>query len=490
MDSPRPHNTRTREPVEHAARSLSRRSRLRAAPERPLLEGPAQGDVSRRDRIERRLLVAADVVAGLGALGVVALLSGGNLPSAVLLGYLPVLLLTAKLLGLYDRDELVVRKTTLDESPLLFQLATLLTLLFAITPTALVGEILHREQVLALWPSLMALLLCMRAVARFAAAQILAEERCLVVGDGEAAFMLAGELEMRGQGAAEVVGIVSLERGFDRALSETMRAIKDKGVHRVIVAPRTTDSEDVLDVIKAVKGLGVKVSLLPRMLEVVGSSVVFDDVGGVKLLGIRRFGLSRSSRVIKRSFDVLGSGLGLLAVGPLLLLIALLVRRDSRGPVLFRQTRVGRNGERFEMLKFRTMVDGADALKAGLLAHNETDGLFKMADDPRVTRVGGVLRKLSLDELPQLMNVLRGDMSLVGPRPLVIDEDELVQGLARRRLHLTPGMTGHWQILGSARIPLHEMVKIDYLYVANWSLWTDLKILLRTVPYMLRRGGV
>ncbi len=136
------------------------------------------------------------------------------------------------------------------------------------------------------------------------------------------------------------------------------------------------------------------------------------------------------------------------------------------------------------------MVVDAEAQKAALMARNQTSGLFKMADDPRVTRVGRVLRKTALDELPQLINVLRGEMSLVGPRPLVVDEDEKIVGWHRRRLHLTPGMTGPWQILGSARVPLHEMVNIYYLYVANWTFWTDAKILLRTVIYMVRGGGM
>jgi lipopolysaccharide/colanic/teichoic acid biosynthesis glycosyltransferase len=170
--------------------------------------------------------------------------------------------------------------------------------------------------------------------------------------------------------------------------------------------------------------------------------------------------------------------------------IAVAIRLDSRGPILFRQTRIGRDGAPFEIFNFRTKVPDAEALKQELAHLNETDGLFKIAADPRITRVGAFLRRAALDELPQLFNVWRGEMSLVGPRPLVVDEDAKIEGLDRSRLHLTPGMTGHWQILGSARIPLHEMVGIDYLYVANWSLWTDLKILLRTVPYMLARRGM
>jgi lipopolysaccharide/colanic/teichoic acid biosynthesis glycosyltransferase len=208
-------------------------------------------------------------------------------------------------------------------------------------------------------------------------------------------------------------------------------------------------------------------------------------------MGVRRFELTRSSGVVKRSFDLLGASLGLLAVSPLLVAIAIAIKLDSRGSVFFRQLRVGQHGERFHMLKFRTMVPDAEALKDSLRDRNEAQGgLFKIADDPRVTSVGRFLRKSALDELPQLINILKGQMSLVGPRPLVVEEDQRVEGWHRRRLELTPGMTGHWQILGPARVPLAEMVAIDYLYVANWSLWKDVKILLRTVPHVLGRRGL
>jgi exopolysaccharide biosynthesis polyprenyl glycosylphosphotransferase len=243
--------------------------------------------------------------------------------------------------------------------------------------------------------------------------------------------------------------------------------------------------------VRTLKAVGVRVSVLPRILEVVGSAVEFDELHGVTLMGVRRFDLTRSSAAVKRAFDVIGASAALIAVAPLMALIALAIKLDSRGPVFFRQLRVGQDGERFRMFKFRTMVPEADELKASLRQLNEAkEGLFKIARDPRITRVGRFLRRSALDELPQLFDVLRGEMSLVGPRPLVVDEDECVRGWYRRRLELMPGMTGPWQILGPARVPLQEMVAIDYLYVANWSLWADLKILLRTVPFVFARRGL
>ena len=267
-------------------------------------------------------------------------------------------------------------------------------------------------------------------------------------------------------------------------------AVRTHDAQRVILAPRNADSDTVLEAVRLAKSMNVKVSLCPRLFEVVGSSVAFDELDGLPVLGVPRFGLTRSSLALKRATDIAGASIGLVVVAPLFALIAALVRLDSHGSVFFRQDRVGRDGRPFSMLKFRTMVVGAEERKDELRERNESQGLFKITDDPRVTRVGRLLRATSLDELPQLLNVLRGDMSLVGPRPLVVDEDALVHGWHRSRLHLTPGMTGPWQLLGAAKVPLNEMVKIDYLYIANWSLWTDVKILLRTVAHMFRRDGI
>jgi exopolysaccharide biosynthesis polyprenyl glycosylphosphotransferase len=262
-------------------------------------------------------------------------------------------------------------------------------------------------------------------------------------------------------------------------------------VQRAIVAPDSVEANKMLDLICTFEAVGVKVSVLPRLLEVVGSSVEFDDLHGVTVMGVRRFALTRSSTTVKRAFDLVGSILGLLAVAPVMIAIAIAIKFDSKGPLFFKQRRVGQHGTYFEVFKFRTMVPDADALKDSLRDRNEAqEGLFKIADDPRITRVGRFLRKSALDELPQMFNIVRGEMSLVGPRPLVVDEDQHVVGWYRRRLELTPGMTGPWQILGPARVPLREMGAIDYLYVANWSLWGDIKILLRTVPHVVGRRGL
>jgi exopolysaccharide biosynthesis polyprenyl glycosylphosphotransferase len=317
-------------------------------------------------------------------------------------------------------------------------------------------------------------------------------ERCLVIGDAELAARIRERL---GSSAARATVVASLPLTGDNvgALDspESLRhVVTELSVHRLILAPTTADTSEMAELIRIAKAVGVRVSVLPRMFEAVGAAVEFDDVGGLTMLGVRRFGLVRSSRLLKRAFDFVAAGIVLALAAPVMAVIALAIRLDSKGPIFFRQPRVGRDGRHFDIFKYRSMVVDAEQQKERLLALNEAGvGLFKLTHDPRVTRVGNFLRKTSLDELPQLYNVLRGEMSLVGPRPLVIDEDAMVVGMDRSRLHLTPGMTGPWQIMGT-RVPMHEMVAIDYLYVANWSLWQDFKVLLRTVRHVLRRGNV
>jgi exopolysaccharide biosynthesis polyprenyl glycosylphosphotransferase len=323
-------------------------------------------------------------------------------------------------------------------------------------------------------------------------------ERCLVIGAVGACEHVREKLGTTTAVSAEVVcevpfkdalaeveGVEALSRGDDLS-----HLIAGSDIHRVILAPQSAKAEHVLNLVGAAKALGVKVSVLPQMLDTVGSPVVPAKGDGMTVLWMPSFELARSSRIMKRALDLFASGVGLVVLSPVFAMTALTVKADSRGPIFFRQLRVGRGGDVFEMLKFRTMVQGADEQKAQLQERNEVQGLFKIANDPRLTRVGRYLRRISLDELPQLWNVLQGDMSLVGPRPLVLEEDQKVDGWYRRRLQLTPGMTGQWQVLGSPRIPLADMVKIDYLYVANWSLSTDVKILLKTVPHVLRQRGM
>ena len=447
----------------------------------------------RTNRIYRRLLGVADMLACLVALTVcIPILGQGTdqVHAGLLLG-LPLVLVISKLLGLYDRDELVLHKSTLEEAPKLFELATLFSLVLWIGSGPLHLGLLGGDQVAGLWGVLFAGLLLGRVAARSIARRATEPERCLLLGDPDACERARVKLEGGRVNAEVVASITSVRIGEEEVPLATIAQIAlEHDVQRVIVAPRSTDHGDVLNLVRAVKSIGLNVSVLPRLLEIVGSSVVVDDVDGLRVLGVRRFGLTRSSLLVKRTLDVTASTLGLILLAPLLAIIAAVIKIDSKGPVFFRQQRIGRDEEVFDVLKFRSMVPDAEAQKDDLRDLNEASGLFKIADDPRVTRVGRFLRRSSLDELPQLINVFKGEMSLVGPRPLIGEENLLIEGWDRHRLHLTPGMTGPWQVLGSTRIPLDEMVKLDYLYVATWSLWGDIKILLRTVAFVFARQGL
>jgi len=199
--------------------------------------------------------------------------------------------------------------------------------------------------------------------------------------------------------------------------------------------------------------------------------------------------LGMTSRAIKRTFDLVIATTILIVFAIPMVLMSIAIKIDSRGPVLFAQRRVGRGGKTFRLFKFRTMANDAEERHRELMKQSRDPNWLDLERDPRVTRVGGFLRRTSLDELPQLINVLRGEMSLVGPRPLPEAEDRMVNGYARGRLDLTPGVSGLWQVLGRTVIPFDEMVKLDYMYVTNWSLWLDLRLMLQTLPAVLGRRG-
>jgi len=330
--------------------------------------------------------------------------------------------------------------------------------------------------------------------------RVLMTRRAVIVGTGSEARLLQRKLRTHPEYGLDVVGFIGEERtnGHPDDDTEVLASLEDIGqvieefdVDRVLLASSVGSHEDMLDLVRSVRRPDLKVSIVPNYFEVFTSRVILDDVEGMPIVTLPPIRLGTSSRVLKRTFDLVVSALVLLLLAPALMVIALAIKLDSRGPILYRQARRGRLGSTFEIFKFRTMCVGAEAQRDDVLHLNDVDGpLFKIKGrDPRVTRVGAFLRRTSLDELPQLLNVLSGEMSLVGPRPFVVYEADLITGWASRRLDVVPGITGLWQVLGRNDIPFEEMVKLDYLYVTNWSLWWDLKLLCQTIPVVLRKSG-
>jgi len=215
-----------------------------------------------------------------------------------------------------------------------------------------------------------------------------------------------------------------------------------------------------------------------------------DDLGGVPMIGVKKISITGWKLVTKRAIDFTIALVGLIISSPLTLLIALAIKLDSPGPVLFRQIRVGKGGRHFVLYKFRSMREGAEEEQQKLTALNETEGpIFKIRHDPRCTRAGKFLRRTSLDELPQLYNVLRGEMSLVGPRPPLPTEVEHYEEWHKKRLEISPGMTGLWQVSGRSELSFDEMVLLDIYYIENWSAALDTEIFLRTIPKVIFGGG-
>ena len=454
----------------------------------------------RRDYVIRRLLVGADVLGILLALVVTAAVDPlRGSADVVLWGLvtLPMWIVVFKLYGLYDRDLKRVSHSTVDDLPWLFHGVVIGTLLTWALFKGLPPGRLPFLSVIAFGLTSLVAVSILRTVVRSAAIKVLGPERVAIVGSDSMAQLLVRKMRAHPEYGLEPIGMilpngsgtVPLDLPVLNGSGDIATIARRERVHRLVVSHSELSADEVVDVVRHCKGHALKVSLLPQVFDALGPSVEIDDVEGVTLLGINPPVLGRSSRAIKRALDLVGALVLVVLLLPLLVAIAIAIKLDSPGPVFFRQSRVGRGSERFSVLKFRTMYTDAEARREELLADSIDPNWLLVENDPRITRVGRRLRHLSLDELPQLWNVLRGEMSLVGPRPLIEAEDKMIGGWGRSRLDLTPGITGVWQVLGRTNIPFEEMVKLDYLYVTNWSLWTDVRLLLRTLPVVIARRG-
>jgi exopolysaccharide biosynthesis polyprenyl glycosylphosphotransferase len=339
-----------------------------------------------------------------------------------------------------------------------------------------------------------------RLVLRYLRRKGIGVKRVVIVGAGEVGRRVMRTVVARPDLGYQIVGYVddNPNKGEGEigrfkglgSLDGLPAAIEDEAVDEVIITLPWTYHRRILNVLRECARRDVMARLVPDLFQMSLSRVEVSDLGGVPLVEIREIAFSRVALIAKRAMDFTGAALALILGWPLFLLIAVAIKLDSPGPIFFRQRRVGKNGEPFDIYKFRSMRTGADAEKANLSGLNDgEEALFKIRDDPRVTRVGRLLRQTSLDELPQFFNVLRGEMSLVGPRPQIPAEVAQYQPWHRRRLSVPPGITGMWQISGRSDLSFDEMVLLDLYYIEHWTPWLDFTILLRTVPKVLMGKG-
>lgn len=326
----------------------------------------------------------------------------------------------------------------------------------------------------------------------------IAVERVLVVGDSNRGRMIMQGLAAQRNRGYQVVGFLSEDGGADFGRFRSLGAVEDlkqvvetEDVTQVIVALPSSRHEEVLATLDQCRRDGLTFKVVPDLYEMRLSRVDTDTVWGIPLIELREVSIQGWNRVVKRAIDVAVSSLALLALSPFMLALAVIIKLESPGgPVIFRQPRVGKAGQRFTMYKFRSMRPNAAAERVALENLNEAVGpLFKIREDPRLTRVGRLIRRFSIDEIPQLVNVLRGEMSLIGPRPPIPSEVDQYEDWHKKRLAVSPGMTGLWQVSGRSELDFDEMVMYDIYYIEHWSLSLDFRILLRTIPTVLSGGG-
>jgi exopolysaccharide biosynthesis polyprenyl glycosylphosphotransferase len=469
--------------------------------------------IRRRGWLVRRMLLLADVLGISAAFLLTELVFGGHggrvgaMSEPVLFVLtLPAWIVVARLYSLYDHDEERTDHSTGDDLSGVFHLATIgVWLVFA---GAWATQLAHPDfpKLVLFWALTIALVTGLRATARsYCRGRMTYLQNTVIVGCGDVGQLVARKLTNHPEYGINLVGFVDADPKEQRddlahipvlGSPERLPAlVRLFDVERIVFAFSNGSHEETLELIRSLRDLDVQIDIVPRLFEMVGPRIGIHSVEGLPLVSLPPMRLARSAKLAKRSMDLVLSVAGLIVLAPVLAVLALLIKRDSPGPVFFRQVRMGAGERTFRIFKLRTMAVDADARKAEVMhlnKHGEAGGdprMFKISDDPRVTRIGKFLRSHSLDELPQLINVVKGEMSLVGPRPLILEEDRFVATWARRRLNLKPGITGPWQVLGRSDIPFEEMIKFDYLYVTGWSPLHDLKLILRTLPLIVRHRG-
>jgi exopolysaccharide biosynthesis polyprenyl glycosylphosphotransferase len=312
----------------------------------------------------------------------------------------------------------------------------------------------------------------------------------LIIGEQEERASVRQAME-RSPTAHACVGELDTHAGVID-LSVLRRALEETGAKSIVMAGTERLSHvQFPDLLRSMRLRGVRVKLLPSAAALVSNKpLVLQEDAGVPLLEVGSPRLDSTDWILKRMLDVFGSLGGLIILSPLLITVCVLIKLTSPGPVLFRQKRAGADEKVFTCYKFRSMYQDAERRQAELEAHNEAGGvIFKIKNDPRITPIGRFLRKTSLDELPQLINVLKGEMSLVGPRPLPLRDFELMSESHKRRLATVPGITGFWQVSGRSDLSFEEMLRLDNHYIENWSLSLDIKLLIKTIKVVLRHDG-
>jgi exopolysaccharide biosynthesis polyprenyl glycosylphosphotransferase len=465
----------------------------------PIEPGVVAQRYRHRDHWRRRALALGDALGITAAMLLATSIAGGGIGHGHVwwaLLTLPAWIVLFAAYGLYSRELKRVSHSTVDDVPWLFHaliVGTLLSWLYY----EFVGLPVPTRELLVFAALAFASILLLRALVRHGIRAVLAPERVLIIGEGEITSALVRKIRSHREYGLDPVGMLT---GSQRDPEDTAVAVlgglddlaataKQHLIDRVLVSNSGLNSHEQVALLRQCRELGVKVSLLPQVFDAMGPSVEVDDVEGVTVLGLNPPVLSRPSRLAKRGMDLCGALVLSILAAPLMLLAGAAIKMTSRGPVFFRQKRIGRSGRPFDVIKFRTMYANAEERLEELQQESRDPNWLLLDHDPRITPVGRFLRNASLDELPQLWNVLRGEMSLVGPRPLIESEDKLVGGWGRCRLALTPGLTGVWQTLGRTSIPFDEMVKLDYLYVTNWSVWSDIRLILRTLPAVLSQRG-